>query len=50
MTAGEYLKSKGIFDNPRIIDSTGMVTSYYLEELLIEYEKQVKSTLAPVSK
>jgi hypothetical protein len=49
MNAKDYLKSKAIFDNPRIVDSTGQTLDYYLEELLIEYVKQVKSALATVS-
>jgi len=37
--AKEFLKTKGIFDNPSITDSLGLITTYCLEEILIEYEK-----------
>ena len=37
----KYLKSKGIKDNPRIIDVSGQVTEFYLQDLLKDYKEQL---------
>ena len=37
----KYLESKGIKDNPRIIDSSGQATDFYLQDLLEDYTKQL---------
>ena len=47
MTELKYLESKGIKDNPRIIDSSGQATDFYLRDLLEDYTKQL--TLTDVS-
>tara|TARA_R110000824_G_scaffold182_3_gene834 strand:+ start:11628 stop:11867 length:240 start_codon:yes stop_codon:yes gene_type:complete len=47
MTELKYLESKGIKDNPRIIDSSGQATDFYLQDLLEDYTKQL--TLTDVS-
>jgi|TARA_R110000751_G_scaffold3513_3_gene16890 hypothetical protein len=41
MTELKYLESKGIKDNPRIIDSSGQATDFYLQDLLEDYTKQL---------
>lgn len=41
MTELKYLESKGIKDNPRIIDVNGQVTDFYLQDLLKDYKKQL---------
>ena len=41
MTDLKYLESKGIKDNPRIIDSSGQATDFYLQDLLEDYTKQL---------
>ena len=38
----KYLESKGIKDNPRIIDSSGQATDFYLQDLLEDYTKQLR--------
>ena len=47
MNVLKYLDSKGIKDNPRIIDSGGQATDFYLQDLLEDYTKQL--TLTDVS-
>ena len=47
MNVLKYLDSKGIKDNPRIIDSSGQATDFYLQDLLEDYTKQL--TLTDVS-
>ena len=42
MNVLEYLNSKGIKDNPRVIDANGQATDYYLQTLLEDFEKQLK--------
>lgn len=44
MTELKYLESKGIKDNPRIIDSSGQATDFYLQDLLEDYTKQLTLT------
>ena len=44
MTELKYLESKGIKDNPRIIDSSGQATDFYLQDLLKDYTKQLTLT------
>ena len=44
MTELKYLESKGIKDNPRIIDSSGQATDFYLQDLLEDYTKQLALT------
>ena len=44
MTELKYLDSKGIKDNPRIIDSSGQATDFYLQDLLEDYTKQLTLT------
>ena len=41
MTEKEYLNSKGIKDNPRIIDASGQATDFYLQDLLKDYKEQL---------
>tara|TARA_R110000764_G_scaffold7633_1_gene26761 strand:- start:33 stop:281 length:249 start_codon:yes stop_codon:yes gene_type:complete len=47
MNVLKYLESKGIKDNPRIIDVTGQATDFYLQTLLEDFKKQL--TLTDVS-
>ena len=44
MTELKYLESKGIKDNPRIIDSSGQATDFYLQDLLEDYTNQLALT------
>jgi len=41
MNALEYLESKRIKDNPRIINVNGQPTEFYLQNLLEDYKKYV---------
>lgn len=41
MNEQEYLKNKGIQDNPRIIDVNGQETDFYLQDLLKDYKQQL---------
>lgn len=41
MNVLKYLESKGIKDNPRIIDVSGQVTDFYLQTLLEDFKKQL---------
>jgi hypothetical protein len=41
MTEQEYLNSKGIKDNPRIIDVNGQATDFYLQDLLKDFKKKL---------
>ena len=41
MNVLEYLESKGIKDNPRIIDVSGQTTDFYLQTLLEDFKKQL---------
>jgi len=50
MTELKYLESKGIKDNPRIIDSSGQATDFYLQDLLEDYTKQLTLTDVVVPK
>ena len=45
----KYLDSKGIKDNPRIIDSSGQATDFYLQDLLEDYTKQLTLTDVSIS-
>ena len=44
MNVLKYLESKGIKDNPRIIDVTGQATDFYLQTLLEDFKKQLTLT------
>ena len=41
MDVYKYLESKGIKDNPRIIDATGQSTDFYLQTLLEDFKEQL---------
>ena len=44
MNVLKYLESKGIKDNPRIINVTGQATDFYLQTLLEDFKKQLTLT------
>lgn len=41
MNVLKYLESKGIKENPRIIDVSGQATDFYLQTLLEDFKKQL---------
>lgn len=49
MNVLKYLESKGIKDNPRIIDTSGQATESYLQTLLEDFKKQLLLHIVSIS-
>ena len=49
MNVLKYLESRGIKDNPRIIDVNGQVTDFYLEALLEDFKKELLTLRVSIS-